>query len=209
MTIAAGTIVQAAYYCRVAGKQNCINVMHYRTETVINDPDTLENVAAALSTRASAAYRSLLEVVNSYDGLKLRIPGPAGTAALIARNGAGAGSALGNGMAPTQLCVVASLRSATAPPRVRGRQYFGGFTKDDMDSSGDPSAALLTRVNSLLDATALNPIPLILPNNTVNLVPVIYRRVSNLAHPITSRVVRTNFGTQRRRSEINRGDQAL
>jgi hypothetical protein len=207
--LAVGTILEVAYYCRLATKQNAINVMHYRVDTLIPDPITMEQVADAFSGNAGPAYRPMLFNGNSYDGCKVRIPGPLGTAAVISRASAGVGTSAGAGQAPTQLCVVASLRAATAPARVRGRQYFGGFTKDDIDISGDPTLGLQTSVNVILNATAINPLVLTIAAANYTFVPVIYRRATLISYPVTSRVVRLYFGTQRRRSEINRGDAAL
>lgn len=204
-----GTIFQVSYYCRLDGKQNAVNVMHYKVDTLIPDPITQEQVGDAFSAHCATQYKAMLHTANAYDGLKIRIPGPLGTAATISRSGAGAGTSAGVGTAPTQLCVVASLRSSFAPARIRGRQYYGGFTNDDITVGGDPGAGLLTKVNNVLDKTALNPIVLTIAGNDYNFVPVIYRRELLTWYGITSRVVRISFGTQRRRSEINRGDAAL
>lgn len=204
-----GTVLEASYYCRLDGKQNAINVVHYRLDTAVADPSTMDTVAAALSSSVATEYKAFMHAGNAYDGLKLRIPGPLGTAAVISRNGAGAGTNLGAGIAPTQLCIVTSLRSATAPARVRGRIYFGGFCNADIDVSGNPTVGLIALANSLLDKVVINPKVIVVAGVNITLTPVIYQRGLLLVWPITSRVVRTAFGTQRRRSEINRGDQAL
>lgn len=209
MALAAGDIFEVAYFCRVGGKQNCVNVMHYRVVTPMPDPITTASIAPVISGLAGPVYRSLLHSSNTYDGVKVRIVRPTPTAAVVDRTGSGVGSNVGIGQAPTQLCVVGSLRAATAPPRSRGRQYFGGFTNSDIDGSGDPTAGVQALVNTILNVTANNPLVLVIGGVNYTVIPVIWKRGTGSNWDITSRVIRIYFGTQRRRSEINRSDAPL
>lgn len=199
-----GDIIETAM-CIYNQTQNELNVLHWRLQSITGAELTAQQKADQLSTQWATAICPLLNTNASFKGLKYRLLAPVPTAVIISVAGAAAGTRAGDSL-PSQVAGVLSLRSSVAPPRVRGRMYMPTAVEGDNDATGRPSAgyqAALATFGTILKS----PWTLVVGGNNVTLQLVIWRRppVSQF-FGVDQVLVRPDWGTQRRRSRINRTD---
>jgi hypothetical protein len=185
-----------------------MNVLHYEVIASIGEGTTSESTFVAnLSTKLAVIYKAILPSTSRYEGIQVVreiLPPPAAT---TSNAGASAGLLIGDALAP-QLSPLASLRSAGAPSRTRGRIYFPSGGEVDEGADGRLTVTSINAYNnvvaSLAQITSINSGGL--TEATIAL--RIKKGQGALAtyHAVTDWLIRSSFATQRRRSLINRGD---
>lgn len=199
-----GDIIEAAYVCFGLG-QNAINVVHWRLQSITGVGATMNEIASKLSTDWAGFIKPLISTALTYRGAKVRVVSPVPTAVTLTTSGNGAGTVAGDPL-PAQVAYVLSLRSSLAPPRTRGRIYLPATGESSNDATTTPTAGYVTNVNLLAVDLQVNKTVVGAGGNSV-LMPVLFHRKPPQAfYQITASINRTSWGTQRRRSSINRGD---
>ncbi len=185
--------------------QNELNVLHFRLTSIVGTELTAQQKADAISTAWGGTIQPLLSTVVGYRGLKYRVLAPTATAVIISTAGAVTGTRAGDSL-PSQVSAVISLRSSLAPPRVRGRLYAPTPVEGDNDANGQPTGAYQTAVGAL-GTFMTSTHTLVNGGNSVVITPVIWRRPPVSAYyALDQFIVRSSWGTQRRRSRLNRSD---
>jgi len=204
MALADAQLLEVVYVNRML-QQSGLMVRHYLvTETV----GTISEQVAAdeLSAIMSDFIKDCMSSDASYRGLTLqKIDPPPASDRFISTQGQGPGAAASPVMS-TQTAGVISLRTGIAGRRNRGRTYVPFPSEGANEANGKPNATYLVDLGAL--GTQLAGVQVIAPGggNSCNLVPQVYSRTFDSFRTISSYLVRTEWGTQRRRSQINRGD---
>lgn len=185
--------------------QNEMNVLHFRLTSITGTELTAQQKADQFSTQYSTQILPLLNTSATYKGLKYRVVAPTATAVIISTAGSAAGTRAGDSL-PGQVAAVLSVRSSVAPPRVRGRVYMPTPVEGDNDTTGRLTAGYITSLGTF--ATILRTTwTLTVAGNSVTLSYVIWRRPPiGTFYVVDQILVRPDWGTQRRRSRINRTD---
>jgi len=201
---AVGDIVEAAYVCYGLG-QNAINVVHWRIQSQTGTGATMQEIANKLSTDWGALIKPLITASLTYRGAKVRIVSPVPTSVTLTTSGNGNGTVAGDPL-PAQVAFVLSLRASGAPPRSRGRLYLPATGESSNDATTTPTAGYVTNVNALAADLLANKTVVGAGGNSV-LMPCLFHRAPPQAfYQFTAAINRTSWGTQRRRSSINRND---
>lgn len=196
------------YGCR-QGQQTGLNRVQYVVTATGGPALTDQGLANALSTTVAASFKNYLPATGSYLGLRLQIVSPLpGDPGVSSVSGAGAGTVVSDPL-PTQAAMLFSKRTPVAGKIGRGRLYLPFWTEDDNDATGKPTNAALIAGNAVA-TIILNPIVIVVGVSTVTLTPCLAKK-SNAWLPLilSGYVQRTQWATQRRRSQINRGDSSF
>lgn len=186
--------------------QNAINVSHWKVTNVGGTGLSLQQAADGLSTLWAAQMKPCVPNGGTYKGAKARVVFPTPTAVLISTNGAGAGTLGAGDQLPPQVASVITLRASTAPPRTRGRLYMPAPTEAENSGTGVPTAAYITACAGIRTIMQVAQV-ITVGANSLTLTPVLYhRKPPQATYAIDSVVSRSFWGTQRRRSGINRND---
>ncbi len=191
--------------CNFGLSQNQLNVTHWKVVAETGTGCTQQELADGMSTLWGVVYAPIMTSSLVYKGLKWRRLSPAPTASLVSVIGSAVGTLAGNPL-PTQCSAVLTVRGASAPPKTRGRFYCPSPTAAQIDAFGKLTAAYLILLagpqNFLVNFHVITG-----AGGTATLDGRIYHKKAPVAdYAITSAIARPAFGTQRRRSEINRGD---
>jgi len=198
-----GDILEFALCC-YDSVQNSINVFHQRIQSVTGTEPTIPQVAASQSSLWGLQLRTVFNSTITYKGMKVRRVSPNPTGVIIDTTGTGVGALAGHAL-PGQLSAVISLRSSFAPPGVRGRSYVPSADEASNSATGSLEAAYTALVVTYAAFFTMTHTVTVGVNNLV-LAPCIYRRTAGTFYVIDQALVRPQWGTQRRRSRINRGD---
>jgi hypothetical protein len=205
VTLAVDDTLEAKFFCR-QDTQNGINVIHYRVTAVAGGSLTDTQVVALLSARVANLYRALMSASSSYEGVRLQrvrpLPQPVAVVSTVAL---GVGTAGGSNL-PSQAAYLISKRSNLAGRANRGRTYLPFISDVFNAASGVPNAGGLAAANDWAVAM-LQSFTLVVGAATVTLAPMIYNRGTGGSVFMVGFTIRAKWATQRRRSEINRGDQ--
>lgn len=185
--------------------QNAVTVRHWRVSITQGIPPTMQEIANSIEAVVQPLLTACVAADWSYVGWKIRQVYPTPTQLIPQAHAAIAGGLVGESL-PTQVAGVISMRSQSAPPRSRGRIFVPCPTEVE-SGSGAPIASLQTKYAALADRL-LQPVTVNgAQGGACTLSCGIWKRTAGVFfYPFTSRVVRANFGTQRRRSSINRSD---
>lgn len=198
-------VLMVKYFCN-DGRQNGINVVHYRTSDVVGGGITDQLAADALSTLAAAQYKAYLNADCGYAGVQAQVvyPGLYPTVRSIA--GAGVGINLTDRL-PSQVALLLSPRTNSPGRRGRGRCYLPFWSEDQNSPDGQPTAGAITAATNV--SNVIFAVQTVTSGaNSVKLTPVIYSRVTPVTiTPIQFVLFRANWASQRRRADINRPDQ--
>lgn len=203
VVVAIGDTLELTLVCK-GQSQYSLNVRHYRVSIVGGSPATDADCAEFLDTQFNGAYKGLLSDQASYWGLKIQNIAPVKRSAVayIVNRGPGVNA---GGLMSTQTAGVIKLTTALSGRSKRGRIYIPFADEDSNTNTGKPEAAYLTDLNTLAgvfdDTQAVT-----IGGRTCTLVPVVRSRKLSSNQDITGAVARTEWGTQRRRSSINRPD---
>lgn len=104
-----------------------------------------------------------------------------------------------NVVLPCQVALVASLRTAFAGRRNRGRMFWGGFTVNQSTTGGVPTSTCITKVGALTHDLLEVP-----TSSTYLGHPVIYSRVGRSTNIVINSAIGNKFDTMRRRANRRR-----
>jgi hypothetical protein len=111
-------------------------------------------------------------------------------------------------MLPPQLACVVTLRSSLAPPRIRGRTYLPPAVESVNQADGTPSATHRSNVLTACTNQYTGTLTVTVGAHTATLLGILWSKKLSSFYALDQLTVRTAWGTQRRRSGINRGDQS-
>lgn len=196
-------ILEVAFYS-LLGEQVAVNVRHYRVYNVEGAGLSDQALANLVSARAAPRYKAWMPASHTYMGCKLQIISPVKRPHVTSTSNAGAG-ALASDPLPDQCAAVVKLKTDFVGRKNRGRVYLGGFTEVANGEGNRIEAATQTQILAWA-SDLLNPYVATDGNNGVGLSPIIWQRGLEAYTNITSYQVNASWGTQRRRSTINRPD---
>lgn len=193
-------IVAVRVGCK-AGSQTAINVLHYRSTSLVAGASvtTLE-IATRFSNLMNAPYKALMSVNASFAGVGCAriVPGPRTLEDLYVVH-AGAGSTVGD-VLPRQVCGVITKRTNFAGRKYRGRAYIPFPSETDNDVNGRPGnvyqTGLTTLANGICDEFTVTG-----ALGTIVFKPVLFHKKDSTFDLVTSHVERDRWGTQRRRGD--------
>lgn len=203
-TLTAGDTLEVKLFSQNLAQQG-INVLHYIVTGIAGGAMTDQTLATNLDGSFAPLYKAFLPTVCAYKGLRLQkiFPLPV-AAAVVATGNAGAGLRAFDPL-PSQAAMVIKKASNLAGRINRGRAYLPFWSEAENDASGFPTAGALVFADNWRNF-ALNTIVVVVAGVTVTLTPVIWHDATVSVTIITGSVVRERWGTQRRRSEINKAD---
>jgi len=203
--LAISDTVRIVVYCRDEN-QEALNVSYGLITSITAGPISYQLAADTLSQYFADAYKPVLSVNARYQGLSLQrlLPLPQ-TDPFNSTVGAGVGTVTGDTL-PSQTSGVISLRTGLAGRSFRGRKYIPFPGEASNDATGFPTAAYKANLATLAGLyTGINGFIVDTPT-AFNLEATIFSLVNGAFYPVESNVIRSQWGTQRRRSQINKGD---
>lgn len=190
--MAVGQVYRIAARSTFNNVDDIVNVWHYRQElVVIGNP--AEDLANQWATDLTLLYRGLFGGGVAITDLSVRPIAPA-TEFFDLNLGAQAGTLAGQTL-PLPNAPIITWRSDLIGRRNRGRTFFPPPTENEQDG-GSISAALITALTNFGDA-AMQLLELGVPQWQM----VVHSEVGGTDVPVTSFVVRSIMGTQRRRKQ--------
>lgn len=203
-TLATGNIIELKVFNNL-GSQNAINVCHFRVSATGGSSLTDETVATSLAAGVAPLYKAWMPSTALHLGIRLQIIQPLPVPIAITNTSqAGVGARAADAMSP-QTAIVVTKRTALAGRQYRGRVYYPFWAEDQNDANGRPTAGGLVLADNANNYLFTNKSIVVGPNS-VNLVPVVYRRINSTGTDIVAFVSRDRWATQRRRSQINKAD---
>jgi len=208
LELLSGDYVEVVTFVRTPEGQNQTNRTHWKVASRAGTwpiPRTVD----LMSQEWSDILLPVIPATHTYYGALMRRINGVKTQLIPSIIGQSVGDLMGDPL-PSQVSAVISKRASSAPPRARGRFYCPSPTEAENNATGDPSAAYLTALEDLGDFLSLD---LTLTDGADNIVlsPVIARfdppGTFFDAWEVDQYIVRSRWGTQRRRSEINRPDR--
>jgi len=204
--IGLNTIVEVKFFAQLQN-QVSVNVRHYRSQSIGGDPAaTDEQFATMLDVKFSPLYKQAMSQSATYLGLSVQILTPQLRPAVINNTGRGTGAKVGE-PAVSQAAGLIKLTTNSAGRSGRGRVYIPFFAEGDTLLTGAFSAGYVLDLaqlgNAFDDVVVLGLLP-----NQLELDPVILKRADMSTKRITGYLPRLYPATQRRRSQINKGDAA-
>lgn len=202
--IAQDQTLELKVFCR-AISQTGINVLHYKVMGTTGNSLTDVTLANQLSQLAAPVYKAWLPTAFSYSGCRLQIIQPAPAAVYVTSTASsGFGTVVGDPL-PPQSSVLVSKRSNLAGRINRGRVYLPFWSETHCDAQGVITAAGQTLAANWA-TQFMATITVTVGGDSVTIAPVVYNRKTGGSVFIARTVIPAQFATQRRRSQINRGD---
>lgn len=189
-----------------ANAQMGLNVIHFRTVTVVGTGVSLQEIAIRIDTNLSATYRNALSTSATYRGVGVMNITLPRTTLFTGTAGAGFGTG-GSGLAPTQVRGLISWYASLAGPRYRGRTYIPFPSLGSVNSDGNPLASYVTAIDAIR-ALLLAPFTVTVGANSTSFELAIVHRgdVPITANPVVTSVARTRFATQRSSGSYGRAN---
>lgn len=201
-----GGIVEIATVCRL-GSQNGINRRHWRLKGPTLPTLTVEDFVQVFGEQLGIRLKAVLVSGASYRGAIARLIRPFQSVSYTSTLSQGPGLNAGDAL-PPQTAGLISLKSDSPGRRGRGRMYLPFPSEASSGADGKPMQAYVNAASQLV--MLLTQSRIITIGGVDNEVePVIFSRVDGQSARITAMTVRQSWATQRRRSEINRGDMEM
>lgn len=185
--------------------QYAINVRHFRIGTTLVGAPTLDQAASAFEAKFAPLYKACMSSVAQWYGLTARRVTPGQSLESVTASLRGIGSVAGDPV-PSQVAAVISLRSAIPGRAFRGRMYVPFASEADNGTDGRPSAQYIGNANAIAIPLSQSTV-YVLGAQQFSAIPVIYHRKLQTETTIVQAFTRFDWGTQRRRSQINRPDR--
>lgn len=199
-------VIQAAVYTR-QGEQTGVNVFHYRVTSVVGNSVTDDSFAFSYSNTMAPLYKANMPASARFEGVRVQIIHPVTRPHVIRKNEAGPGLGVGD-VIPSQVAMIGWCQTGLASRSARGRCYIPFWTEADNDVTGFPTANALTRGVALV-VKAYGIHNAAEGADTASAAGGVWSRTLQSFFFATLSGVRSRWGTQRRRSHINRGDPPL
>lgn len=202
-TLSVGDVLETLLVCR-ADPQFGINVRHYRVSLVGGSPATLADAVGAVEDYFHERYKAWLSASAQWWGAKMTRIKPTRSQPETAFVQRGVGDN-GTDLIPRQAAGVIKLKTDLGGRHGRGRMYIPFPPEEFNDASGDLEAAAITALQGIGNF-ADDTIAVSAGGRTASIVPVLYNRKTAAVTDINGFQERVKWGTQRRRSNINRPD---
>lgn len=197
VSLAVGDIIEARYVCNIT-EQISVNRRHFRVEALNGEGATDAVVAQLLAAVLQTAYTTLMPGDAQFRGVSVQrvspLPKPIPQADITNTL---AGQAIG-ALQPAQICGVITLRTDLAGRAERGRAYLPFPSDTFVTGTAKVSQAYQDSVMANFPVVWAAPFSVGSPDG-VDLQPVLWKPPAGPAKPITSALVRPEWGTQRRR----------
>lgn len=206
-----GDIIKAQIFCR-AGKQVSVNRLIFRAFAKTGLGITLESFAADFKADAGALYKVWMSATSEVEGVRAQIIRPVLGPHVSTPFGLIIGTAPGTSL-PGQVAVDLQLKTANVGKMNRGRQYLPFWDDSFLLAGGFLTNAGVTAAANYA-TFILGPLVYGAGGDTQRFELVIDSKGSAVTVPptpphvnvVTEANVKVEFATQRRRSQINRGD---
>lgn len=197
-------LVELTIYTRFRS-QNGLMVSHLRAFGNSGTGATPGQTADGIDALIATAMKDMINVAATYLGVSIQrlLPAPKSDKFYGTAN-AGIGNREDDVLV-SQACGLLSVRTGLAGRAHRGRKYFPFPSETDNDPEGKPTGSYLTRMTAV-GTLIFNQVVVGAGANTTEFTPVVYSRRTNFLTPVTGIIPRREWGTQRRRSQVNRGD---
>lgn len=203
--MAVNDVYKVRVYTKIA-TQNAFNVGYWQTLTETGSGATLAQLVAFFDARFAAPYKAYMADSAEYMGVGVQKISPAPIQAegfTTANRGFGG---VEEEMLPPAVAYVITMRTQFAGRKFRGRKYLP-FWPETRSTSGTPDNTAATQAGTLAglwfaQALSVGTVP-----NQSSLAGVLYHRSTDTTNIILNATPRLEWGTQRRRSRINRADQ--
>jgi hypothetical protein len=197
-------ILRVVVVCQ-AGSQYSQNVIHYIV-IAQNGGFTDQEAATALSAQWGMAFKKLMAPFASFVGVKVQRLSPTLTQPVIGNANAGAGTIAGDMMSP-QTCGLVSKKTDVGGRKGRGRLYIPFPSEADNAAQGIPGPTYLTSSNDVA-VLLTTDVALSGTGTTASVHAILYNALDgvNSVKIIRQAVLNGGWGTQRRRSFVNKGD---
>lgn len=203
--LALNDVIELRAYCNDS-VQNGINVLHYAVTAVVGGGRTDQQVADAMSTTASGAYRPYLAAVCSYAGLTLQIVTPVPQPRVRSVVNAGAGAQAVDPL-PPEVTFKVEARASVVGRHGRGRTFLPFWTEADNNATGRPNAGAQA-LAAAWAAIMYSPNTIAAGGNSVTITPIIWSKPFAPARNfVTSTVVPDVFTHMKRRSFAGKSDR--
>lgn len=199
-----GDVVRVAIFCKMAN-QVSVNVRYWRAGPVVGSSATDLNFITALDAAIQGHYKLLLNNKAEYLGIKGQVIFPFPKAIVETNANQGVGTAGANALS-SQTAGLIKLTTEDAGRAGRGRLYVPFPAEEDNTDEGKPSGGYKDSMDDLgaemvttftVDPTMADP---------TLMTPVLFSLASGGHKFLTGRSVRSDWATQRRRSQINKAD---
>jgi len=201
--LAVNDIIECLLVCK-ADPQYSINVRHYRVSVVGGTPATVADVASTVEDTVSDAYKVCLSSHASWHGVKATRIKPTRSQPEVSFTDRNPGES-DDDLLTRQVAGVIRLKTALGGRSGRGRAYIPFATELFNSDVGEPTGAYLTALQGVANVLD-DDLVITVAGRSATLVAGVYSKKLNSFNPITSFELRTHWGTQRRRSSINRPD---
>lgn len=195
--------MEVTVYCATQD-QYTANVIHFDILSVVGTVVTDVLFGTTLEAVLAPLFKAILPTNCSYIGLKTQVIAPVRLDAQITTALAGAGTLAGDCL-PTQVAGLVSMKTGFASRSKRGRMYLPATSEADNTALAQPSAGYLTLMTNI--ANALLAFNLVVSGgNQVACAWSVYSRKLHEMTVITQTLIRDDWATQRRRSQIKHSD---
>lgn len=200
---AVGDIFRVVVFCRV-NDQNGLNVSYWKTTAITGVAKTIQGLADGLSTLLAVDLKALLCTEAEYLGLSMQRVVGGSTDPYTTSVSTGFGTA-GDELMSSQTAGVFKLTTGLMGRTHRGRKYIPFPCEDSNDAAGVPSAGYLGNAATYA-AKYVDDQNIGAGGDISSITAGLYHKASGIFDTFTNFTMRKNWGTQRRRSQINRPD---
>jgi len=200
--LAVGNILELRVWVN-DGNQASVNTFHYQVNVVSAPPATDQDVASAFDTAMAPLYKPFLNNNATYRGCTCQVINPLPIKIDVIATGfpgAGTGGAVASAH---QVSGLTSWYSATAGRRGRGRTYWPfpptAFTSGD----GTPTAGSVTIMDNIASAV-FGFSTIVASGRQATIAFGIWSRSLRVLTPVTTRITRGVWATQRKRGNFGR-----
>lgn len=203
-TVAAGNIIELKIFNQ-QGAQVSVNVCHFQVASTGGASLSDLVLANSLGTGVAPLYKAWMPSTALHLGVRVQIIQPLPVPVYQrSTSNAGVGARAADGLAP-QLAIVTTKRTALAGRQFRGRIYYPFFAEDQSSAVGEPTAGAITLADAASAYLFTNK-NIVVGADSVQLTPIVYRRITGSGTVITDFKANSKFATQRRRSLVNKPD---
>ena len=200
-----GQLYEVRFVCKLAN-QYAVNVRHFRVTTIVSGQPTTDTFAGGLEAKFAPLFKACLSVRATWYGLGSRRVLPTQSLETISAAARGPGTVVGDALS-TQTAAVITLRTPLPGKKFRGRMYVPFPSETDNDLDARPTAAYLANTNAL-SLPLMQSTTYTIGADSFTAVPSIFHRALQTETTIVLAYTRPDWGTQRRRSQINRPDRS-
>lgn len=198
-------VLEVRFVCK-ANNQYSVNVRHFLVAAGMIGAPTLDTAAGGFDAKFAPLFKAILAQGASFFGVGVRRISPTVSLESLSLVGRGAGLVTGDLMS-TQTTSVATVRTSLPGRKNRGRMFLPYPSETDNDATGRPLATYMATANAIC-VPLYSQTTYTVGAQNFKADGVLWHRSTRTYTPIAQAYVRPDWGTQRRRSQINRPDRA-